>query len=301
MSSPFEVMYHVITPIFLVVGAAALVGSRFDPDARTISTLVIYLFNPCLIVQGIATSDLRGDEIMRIMGAIVLLSAAMIPVGYGFSRFYKLDRREESAFMLTAVLMNAANYGIPFNTFAFGEEGRTRAIMVYLASAILSNTVGVYLASRGHLSSKQALVNVFRVPLPYAAALGFYLKLSGQGLPETLGRSVDLLADATVPCMLVLLGFQLVRLSFRERVQPVLAAASARLLISPLIAVLLTALLGLSGVTRDVVIVQAGMPSAVLSGALAAEFGSDAKFATATILLSTLGSIITLSILVSLL
>jgi predicted permease len=37
----------------------------------------------------------------------------------------------------------------------------------------------------------------------------------------------------------------------------------------------LVALLGITGVTRQVVIIQASLPTAVVSSVLAAEFGSD--------------------------
>jgi predicted permease len=42
------------------------------------------------------------------------------------------------------------------------------------------------------------------------------------------------------------------------------------------------------------------MPTAVMGGVLATEFGSDAEFATAVILVSTLASVVTLSILLTL-
>jgi hypothetical protein len=53
----------------------------------------------------------------------------------------------------------------------------------------------------------------------------------------------------------------------------------------------------LSGVTRQVAIIQASMPTAVLTSVLAAEFGADAEFTAAVVLVSTLTSIVTLTIL----
>jgi len=72
-----------------------------------------------------------------------------------------------------------------------------------------------------------------------------------------------------------------------------------RLLLGPLIAVGLVALLGISGLTRQVAIVQSAMPTAVVTGVLASEFGADAEFVTATILVSTITSVATLSVLLS--
>jgi predicted permease len=73
------------------------------------------------------------------------------------------------------------------------------------------------------------------------------------------------------------------------------------LLIAPLIAIPLTAALGMTGLARQVSIIEASMPTAVTAGVLATEFGSDAEFVTAVILVGTLASVVSLGVLLSLL
>jgi predicted permease len=51
--------------------------------------------------------------------------------------------------------------------------------------------------------------------------------------------------------------------------------------------------------TRQVTIIQASMSTAAMAGVLATEFGSDAEFTTAVVLVSTLASIISLSVLLA--
>ena len=79
----------------------------------------------------------------------------------------------------------------------------------------------------------------------------------------------------------------------------ILLASGLRLLLGPLIALGLVVLLGLSGLTRQVAIVQSAMPTAVVTGVLASEFGADTEFVTATILVSTVTSVATLTILLA--
>jgi predicted permease len=213
------------------------------------------------------------------------------------ARLLKLDRRAESAFILTAVLINAGNYGIPLNKFAFGDRGEERALIYFVMTVVISNTFGVFLASRGSVSTRRALLNVFRVPLPYAAVLGFALNMGDIEMPVALQRSTSLLGDAASPGMLVVLGVQLSRASIRGRIPPILLASGVRLVVSPLIAVPVSLAFGMAGLTRDVAIVQSAMPTAVISGVLATEFGADSEFVTAVILTSTLFSMATLSVL----
>jgi predicted permease len=100
--------------------------------------------------------------------------------------------------------------------------------------------------------------------------------------------------------MLVVLGIQLSRAKMsRERLKPMLLASSMRLVVSPLLILVPIAVFGMTGLTRQVALVEAAMPTAVLGGVLATEFGSDYEFVTGTILISTLFSILTLSLLLS--
>jgi predicted permease len=299
MTSFLGVAYNVLAPIFLVIGLAVLVDRLFAPDPRAFSRAVIYLFSPCLVFDGIARSNLRAHELGLIVAVATVSSLVMALVGWGLARLFRFDRRLESAFILSIVLVNAGNYGLPLNEFAFGAAGLQRAIVYYVVTAVVANTLGVYLASRGAASVGRSLLNVLMVPLPYATALGFVVNMTAIQLPVPVARMVSLLAQAAVPCMLLILGLQLSRTSVTGRIGPIALAAVTRLGIAPLVAFPLVMLLGLSGLAGQVSIVEASMPTAVMGGVLATEFGSDAEFTTAVILVSTLASIITLSVLLS--
>jgi predicted permease len=299
MTSFLGVAYNVLAPIFLVIGLAVLLDRLFAPDPRAFSRAVIYLFSPCLVFDGIARSNLRAHELGLIVAVAAVSSLVMALVGWGLARLFRFDRRLESAFILSIVLVNAGNYGLPLNEFAFGAAGLQRAIVYYVVTAVVANTLGVYLASRGAASVGRSLLNVLMVPLPYATALGFVVNMTAIQLPVPVARMVSLLAQAAVPCMLLILGLQLSRTSVKGRIGPIALAAVTRLGIAPLVAFPLVMLLGLSGLAGQVSIIEASMPTAVMGGVLATEFGSDAEFTTAVILVSTLASIISLSVLLS--
>jgi predicted permease len=188
---------------------------------------------------------------------------------------------------------------LPVSDFAFGKEGLQRAVIFFLASSVWTNTVGIYVASRGIGTARQALLNVFKAPLIYAMVAGTILNVTGTTLPLPLERAVGLLSQATVPFMLVLLGLQLSRTSLTRHLAPLTLAVFVRLVVGPLVAIGLAALLGVSGLARQVSVLQAAMPSGVMSSVLATLFGGDARFVAATILLSTLASIATLTMLLA--
>ena len=308
MSTLVEILYNIIGPIFIIVGIAALADRTVEIDPRSLSRLIIYVFTPFLIIKGIAYSDLGAGEAGKVVTIAILSSLLVALVAWIAARTLKFDQKLESAFVLSATLINAGNYGIPLNRFAFGAPGEERALLFFLATLVITYTLGVFLASRGTVSTRAAALRVFRVPFPYAVALGFLINIGEVDVPLPLERVIDLLSSATIPAMLVVLGVQLSRAAapeqlacIRERIRPIVAAAGMRLVVAPAIALVLAVLLGLSGLARQVSIIQAAMPTAVSTGVLATEFGADGDFVAAVILVSTLSSVVTLSVLLSLL
>jgi predicted permease len=297
MASLLGITVNIIGPIFLIVGLSVLIDRLFAPDPRVLSRLVIYLFTPCLVLDSLAHSSLQAEEMGQIVAMAVLSVVTMVFVGWVLGRVLGFDRKLAGGFMLSVALMNAGNYGIPLNDFAFGQDGLQRAVIFYVATSVCIHTLGVFLASRGSAPVGRSLLNVLMVPVPYAIVIGLALNATDTTMPFPITRAVRLVGQAAVPCMIVILGLKLSRTSIKGRLGPVLLATGTRLLIGPALAFALAALLGLSGVTRQVCIIEASMPTAVMTGVLATEFGSDAEFTAATILLSTLVSFVTLSVL----
>jgi len=295
----FSIAANIIIPVFIIAGLSALIDRHFRPDARALSGIAVYLLTPSLVLDNVARSTLQANEVWQIIAMAFLNSLIMVVLGMGIARALRFERELATGFILTVALLNTGNYGLPVSDFAFGKEGLQRAVIFFLASSVWTNTVGIYVASRGIGTARQALLNVFKAPLIYAMVAGFILNVTGATLPLPLERAVSLLSQATVPFMLVLLGLQLSRTSLTRHLTPLALAIFVRLIIGPLVAIGLAALLGVSGPARQVSILQAAMPTGVMSSVLATLFGGDAQFVAATILLSTLASMVTLTLLLA--
>jgi len=153
--------------------------------------------------------------------------------------------------------------GMPICLFAFGEAGLALGTVYYAITSFLSNTLGVVVASAGSAPLGRALLQSLRAPVLYAATAGLLLNRAQIEVPQSLFRAVDLLAGAAIPGMLVLLGSQL-RSTRIDRSQSVIwRSAVIRLLGAPLTAWGLCVLLGIGGLERQVLILQAAMPPAV--------------------------------------
>lgn len=304
-----DIMINVIAPIMLVMSIGYIIGKQYNPDPRSLSVFLIYLFTPALVFKGVYEAQLSGA--LSGVAMVAFLSAlAMAIIGFLVARAMGYSTRAESSLILTITLVNAANYGISLNTFAYGDAGGSIAIFYYVVSAVIGNVFGVFFASRGSIPVKEAFMNVFKVPILYAAILGLLLNYYQIELPLLIQRSViEIAAPASIPLMLGLLGLQLSRVSFKQHsttedetlatnIPAVAIAAGLKLLVAPFIAIGLAMMMGLSGLSFNVAVLESSMPTAVLASALATQFGGDARYVSAVTLVGTLASVITLSILI---
>jgi hypothetical protein len=296
-----KIFYNVIAPIFLIAGLGLVVDRRFNLDTRGLSQIVVYLASPALVFSSISRSSLAANELKQLVLFTFIIMVVVAGISWFIARLLRLESKLASAFTLSSTLINAGNFGIPFIAFAFGDEGIGQAIIIYTATAIVTNTLGIFLASTGSASIKDSLLNIFKVPLIYAVLLGLLANTGFMSTPAPIEKGLRLLGDSAVPLMLIILGAQLSRTKLDGQLSLVALASGVRIIVVPVLGLIVAKLLVIGGSTASISIIQTSMPTAVVSIILAEKFGSDAKFVSSVVLVSTLASFFSLSILLSLL
>jgi hypothetical protein len=298
-----SVLINVVLPVFVVAGLGAVANHFLGLDKRTLSRVTFYLFAPALIFDSLVTSDVGGAELGQIVAVVLLMTALLWIAGVLAARALRLEGPTQAAFLLAILLMNSGNYGLSVTLFAFDQAGLARALLYFPVTALLSASLGVYLSARGRAPARLALRRMLGVPLLYATALGLILNLLQVSPPEPVQKAIHLLGQASIPTMLVVLGGQLVT-TVKDRqanlyLAPMATVVGMRLLLAPALAWAIGWLLGLQGLTLNVVVLESAMPTAVISTILATEFDSDPPFAALAVLLTTLVSIPTVTILLN--
>jgi predicted permease len=222
------------------------------------------------------------------------------------ARLLRFDAPATRGLLLVVMFVNGGNYGLGVVERAFGEAALSRAIVYFTTSTLLVYTVGVAIAAGGDGRGLRGVArNVFGVPPVYAALAALLLRGIGvdpaRSALEPLAAGIDVLAGASIPCMLIILGIQLSRTSVASDLRTALIASAARLVLGALVALGAASVLGLSGAAQQAAIVEASMPSAVITIILATEYHAAPALVTSTVLLSTLLSPLTLIPILSLL
>ena len=284
-----------LLPILIVAGAGYLLQRSLKLDPRPISQVIFYGFTPCLVFTLLVHTTIVPGEIIRMAGLAAIVMAVIGILSWITARVIRLDPRTASAFILASTFMNAGNYGLSLTLFAFGEAGLALASVFFLTSSVLTNSFGVYIASAGRLPPVQALRGLTRVPSLYAVPAALIIRAADVSVPVLLGRPIELLSQATVPALLLLLGIQIASAGFPAQKGPLALASVLRLIVSPALAWLLAPALGLSVLGRQAGIIEAGTPTAVLSTVIATEFDAQPEFVTGAVLATTLLSPLTIT------
>lgn len=297
-----RVFLDVVLPVALVAAAGGVVGRWKALPVAGLSTIVFYLFSPCLVFHSLSTTKLSAGASLRIFAVMLATYAAMYAAATLWSALAGHDRPMRAAFALAATTPNVGNMGLPVAQLAFGDAGLQVAVMNFVAGSALANSAGIAIASTAsHGSRADAIRAPLRYPALYAAAAGGLANAFGIDLPKTLDSPITSLSNAAVPSMLVVLGLQVQRSISLEHLTDIAVVNAGRLLIGPLVAFAAAVALGLTGVTRDTLVVLAAMPTAVIAIIVATEFGAMPAFVTRAVVTSTFASMLTLTVLIALL
>ena len=295
-----DVFVNVIMPVFLVAVLAAAFQRWRKAPVGPLSQVTLYLLTPALIFTSLVQQEIPASASVRIVAALLVANALIIATSLLVSLALRHDRAMRSAFVLSTGFPNAGNLALPVLLLAFGEEGLAVGVIVFVTMAIMGQSLGVVIAAGSRLNMLESLKQVFKLPAIYAIMAALLVKAAGVELPPVVFRPIELLSQASIPMMLVVLGFQLGGEMRFESAGSLSAAIVVRLLASAPLGYLSAMLLGLDALTRGVVMTVYAMPVAVFTIILATEFRTNPRFVSNAVVVSTFVSTLTLTVVIQL-
>lgn len=295
MSSLLGLFADNLLPIFLAASVGFLISKFLNTNPRPLSQVIFYVFSPCLVFNLITHSQLSDGDILHMMLFVGLITLLIGGLTWLIGYFFRLERRMLAAVILTSIFMNAGNFGLSLNNFAFGQTTLSYASLYFVSMSVITYTVGIIIASMGTATLKQAVINLIKIPAIYALVLAFIFLRTSWELPVPLDRTTSLLGDASIPSMLILLGMQLKSVKLEGSMIPLALTNIMRLLIAPVLALILSSVIGLQGPAQQAAVLEFAMPAAVLTTVLATEYDVEPSFVTAAVFSTTLLSALTLT------
>ena len=280
----FKPLFPVI-PVFMLISAGIIFAHWKKISLASVTEIIVYLGTPSLVFSSLASKPLFAGDILILFSGVLVIFAGVGLLIRGYFRLFGFSSR---GFALPALFMNAGNMGIPLAFFAFGQAGMQRATLMFVIITFLQYSLGIYILNgRGNWRES------FRLPLIYAAVAGLVINLTQVKIPEILLQPIAMLGQATIPIMLISLGY---RLHEVESLQwgHALGGALVRIVggfAAANIAVLVT---GAGGINRQVLLLYGALPAAVINFILTEKYRQDPALAASIVVISTLLSVVTI-------
>ncbi|MHB8126869.1 MAG: AEC family transporter [Desulfitobacteriaceae bacterium] len=290
----------VLIPVFLTVGLGYLAGSILKIETKPISQLSIYVLIPCLVMAYLQKASLGLKDYWLIIIFTIVLSVVMHIVSSVLTRAVGTDSVERSVLQMSVVFMNSSNYGLPVIMLALGQAGTERAVVFITIQLVLLNSLAVFYVAKAKRSVYQALIKILKMPTIWVIILAVILRLFHVQLPEKIWFTLNMLGQASVPVMMLLLGIQLCKTKLAGNALLIAIASGLKLLIAPLVAVAFIYLFAdPRGLTERVLILEAAMPTAVVTSLLALEFETKPELVASIVFVTTVLSFVSIPLIIS--
>lgn len=289
----------IIAPVLFII-LIGYIGQKFlSFDIKTISTAALYLMSPFLAFRTFYTNKLDSTYLYIALFAISLLILLFVIVWFTSCALHA-SRSERSAMILGGVFMNSGNYGVPVVLFAFGQAAFDYGVIMMVFQSVLMNSIGIFFASIGGKAQatwRDSMQRVIRMPIIYASLAGIVFQLAGIRLTDPMMQGIGLIADASIPVVMLVLGMQLAMI-VRKRVayRFVTATTIIRMILSPVIAAVLLHFLPIDDLLKSVLVIQAAMPGSANTTMFAVQFDTEPDLVSFTTLSTTLLSLVTVPI-----
>ncbi|MFA5514357.1 MAG: AEC family transporter [Sphaerochaetaceae bacterium] len=277
-------------PILLIALGGYLTKSVFDVDSVPLAKVAADFFMPMLIFHSIYLSDLHGNLVLKISGAVIFIVALHIAIVYLYTSVNKIDFRD---FLPATVFMNSGFLGIPLMSLWGGLAAVNIVIIYDQILTLLLMSVGLMIITGGF--STKSLTELLKSPILWAVILGFVCKYLNIPIAEPILRTLEFGGNVVPPLATYLLGLSL---AGRKVIinRHVFAAIILKLGVGFLLGLLAAYIFRLSGLSRTVVIVISSLPSAVFTSVLPLRYGIKAEYSGTIVMLTTIVSVVTIPI-----
>jgi len=257
-------------------------GVLSEQGGRTLVSVTMWLFLPALILRSLwGTTPQEISGIMAPLAAVMAATVAVLLIWLWLAPRVSADPGRAGVIALASAFGNTGFLGFPVVLMLLGEEALRIAVLYSLSWNVVFWTVGVGVAARfaGQTASPRQMLRGLTVhPPTWAILAGLAMMFIGIQPPESVSGFFDLLADATVPVIMVSVGAFMSFHIDRSYLRPLAAVCAGKFMALPLLSLAGCVLVGAGDLTPATFVLQGAMPPAIMLSIIATRFELDEEF-----------------------
>jgi len=297
-----------LAPILaLIMLGYGLKRTQFLPEAAWagMEKLTYFILFPALLIHTLGRQTLGGSpwpSILFVVSMTLVVSALVLV-------FYYRLRPTESPATFTSIFQG----GIRFNTYialsiAQGLFGISGLALSSVAAGFMIVLINLFCIAAFAVWGKAGLRGIAPFirtivgnPLIIGCAIGWFLSLTGIGLPGVSDNISEVIGRAALPFGLLAVGAALRPRTVHGHVNAIIISCLVQFGVKPLTAALLIHFTGLNGIAAGVVLIAFMTPTASSSYILARQLGGDTEAMASIISFQTLLAFLVMPLLSSML
>ncbi|MCR1816650.1 AEC family transporter [Aliarcobacter butzleri] len=209
-----ELLFNKLMPIVILIIIGYYWKKKELPfDKDMISSLIMNLGTPALLIASINNKDLTSENIITILiyGTIIIAICTILVIAY-----LKLENKPIRPFLQSFIFPNTGGLGIPIVYVLLGQTAFVYAITFSVLINIYHFTIGLWL-SNSSLNLKKAL----QTPVLYALVLALAFKGTNTQVPFIIEDVCKMLGGIVIPLLLIAFGSSLVGIKIGQNIKAV--------------------------------------------------------------------------------
>jgi predicted permease len=275
--------------VLFVVGASLRsFGLLTKAHAERLGTFVFSISLPATILVSLDRVAFAPTA-WKLPLAAWLVSLPLVGLAWQIARLLHLSRKSQGGLLLATGCINSVYFAYPVVLAMFGQEGLAQAILFDLGQTTLTLTVLYTLAvwhGTASPTARSAVRRLLSAPPLWALTLTLALKAAGLHLPSWLHDGLRPVHLTTTPLASLLLGLSISFEAVRRTWRLTSVGVAVRMLGGLVLGWTTAWILGLTGLECAIVILIAGMPSAVTAVIFSTETGLDDDLVASIVALS---------------
>ncbi|SEB00599.1 AEC family transporter [Paraburkholderia sartisoli] len=300
---------EILLPVFglIFAGFACRRRGLLGPTAASeLNRFVVWLALPALLFDIMAHTTWRQLDQPSFIGTFALACAGVFVLILVVRLLSGRHLADASVDAIAAAYPNTGYIGFPLCMIVFGNASLTPTTIatilvacVLFSIAIVLIEVGLQTERTPHRLGMKVIGSLARNPLIVSPIAGAMMAVAHVTMPASAETFLKLLGGAASPCALVSLGLFLAeKRPAGERSHDALMLTAVKLVLQPAVTWWLAARVFTLPVTLvQMAVMLAALPTGTGPYMLAEFYRREAHITSRTILLSTLGSLVTLSLL----
>lgn len=294
---------NIVAPVFLIIAVGYFSKQKKIINEVFVDVTSKFVFQVSLpVFIFIKISELDLSQVLELKQIFYIYAGTFITylmIWFASNPFIK-SPKDKSAFIQGAFRGNYAIIGLALISNLFGDDALGKATLILAFLLPLYNVLAVIVLivpkHSGKVNFKSIVLEILFNPLILAVIVGLPFSYFKIKIPDMFLSTGNFLADLALPLALIGIGGSLNTENLKRASDLAFISSAIKIIIIPLILTIGALLLGYKNDDLGIMFIVFACPTAIASFVMADAMGANSKLAGNIIMITTLGSVFTISL-----